>query len=122
MADRIVHWELMGPDGDRLKSFYEQMFGWVAEPVPGFEGYHMVDAAHAGVGGAVGTGSDEMPNYLTIYVEVDSVDERLDRAEAQGATTVIPRTVIPGMVTFGMFADPAGNIVGVVERETPPAE
>jgi hypothetical protein len=30
--------------------------------------------------------------------------------------------VIPGMVTFGLFTDPAGNLVGLVEAETPPAE
>jgi len=30
--------------------------------------------------------------------------------------------VIPGTVTFGLFADPAGNLVGLVEAETPAAE
>ena len=29
------------------------------------------------------------------------------------------RQVIPGMVTFGQFADPDGNVIGLVETETP---
>ena len=31
-------------------------------------------------------------------------------------------TVIPGMVTMALFADPDGNVVGLVHNETPPAE
>ena len=123
MANRIVHWELMGPDGDQLKGFYGELFGWQSEAVPGFDSYHMVDAEQTGgVGGAVGKGSEAMPQYMTFYVQVDSVDEHLAKAEAAGGSTVMPKMVIPGTVTFGLFADPAGNVVGVVEAETPPAE
>jgi hypothetical protein len=35
---------------------------------------------------------------------------------------VVPRTVIPGMISFGMFRDPAGNLIGLVEAETPSAD
>jgi len=31
----------------------------------------------------------------------------------------MPRTEIPGVVTFGLFNDPAGNLVGLVEEDTP---
>ena len=119
---KIVHWELMGPDGDKLASFYENLFGWKSEAVPGFDAYNMIDGDQTGVGGAVGKGNENMPAYQTIYVEVDSVEEHLGKAEANGGKTIVPRTVVPGMVTFGLFNDPAGNLVGVVEAETPPAE
>jgi hypothetical protein len=122
MAHEIVHWELMGPDGDALAGFYEGLFGWSSEGVPGFDGYNLVAAEHAGIGGAVGEGSEQMPAYLTIYVQVDDVEAHLAKAESAGAKTVLPKTVVPGMVTFGLFADPAGNVVGVVEAEMPPAE
>lgn len=121
MDHKIVHWELMGPDGNGLKDFYSEAFGWKTEEVPGFGGYHMVDAASSGLAGAVGTGPEEMPNYSMIYIEVDRVDEHLTKVEGLGAKTIMPRTEIPGVVTFGMFADPAGNTVGMVERETPAA-
>jgi hypothetical protein len=29
--------------------------------------------------------------------------------------------VIPGMIAFGQFADPDGNVIGLHESETPPA-
>lgn len=122
MSHKIVHWELMGPDADKLNAFYTELFSWETNAVPGFDGYNMVEADQAGIGGAVGKGPEEMPAYLTIYIEVESVDEHLAKAEGNGGKTVMPRTVIPGTVTFGMFADPAGNVVGLVESEMPSEE
>jgi predicted enzyme related to lactoylglutathione lyase len=33
MANEIVHWEFMGPDGAAITSFYENLFGWKSEGV-----------------------------------------------------------------------------------------
>ncbi len=118
MANQIVHWELMGPDGDQLKDFYGGLFGWATQPVDGFDNYNMVDADQAGIGGAIGKGPAEMPNYLTFYVQVDNVDDHLAKVAAAGGATMVPKTVIPGIVTFAIFTDPAGNAVGLVEAET----
>ena len=122
MGNKVVHFELMGPDGDQMKDFYGKLFGWETQAVEGFDGYHMVDAEQAGIGGAVGKGNEKMPNYMTVYVQVPDVDKHLAMAEEGGGQTVMPKTVVPGTVTFGLFTDPAGNMVGVVEEETPPAE
>ena len=119
---KIVHWELMGPDGDKLAAFYGDLFGWNLAPSPGFDGYNMTTEEETGIGGAIGQGNENMPQYQTIYIQVDSVEEHLGKAEGAGGTTVVPRTVVPGMVAFGLFTDPAGNLVGVVEEETPAAE
>ncbi len=120
-SHKIVHWELMGPDGDKLSAFYENLFGWKGQGVEGFDNYNMVSEDQSGLGGAVGAGNEHMPAYQTIYVEVESVDAHLEKATANGGSVVLPRTVVPGMVVFGLFKDPAGNIVGVVEEETPAA-
>lgn len=121
MANKIVHFEIMGPDGDQVKSFYEGLFDWNTQAVDGFDGYHMIDAEQSGVGGAVGKGGENMPQYFTMYVEVADVDAHLAKAEDLGGKTIMPKMTIPGMVTFGLFADPAGNIVGLVEEDTPAA-
>lgn len=56
---------------------------------------------------------------MTVYVEVPDCDAALKKVEALGGRTLVPTTVIPGMVTFAMFADPEGNAVGVVASQTP---
>lgn len=93
---RIVHWEVMGPQGDELTGFYKGLFGWNLQSTPGFEGYNMVDAEETGIGGAVGQGPEQMPNYLTFYVEVDSIDEHLANVEAGGGSTVDAADRDPG--------------------------
>jgi hypothetical protein len=122
MSHPIVHWELMGPDGTALKSFYEDLFGWKPEAYPGFDSYYGVSADDAGVGGAIGQGSAEMPSYGMVYIQVASIDEHLAKITASGGSTVAPRSVIPGVVAFAQFSDPAGNLVGLVEEDVPAAE
>lgn len=121
MAHNIVHWEIMGQNGDELASFYEGIFDWSPKPTEGFDAYNMVSGDESGVGGAIGQGDEHMPNYLTVYVEVEDVDAHLAQIEAAGGKTVAPKMVIPDMVTFALFADPAGNVVGLVEADTPTA-
>lgn len=112
----IVHWELMGPDGEAMKGFYSQIFEWKLETVEGFDGYHMTVGDEMGVNGAVGKGSAEMPAYQTIYVGCEDIDVKLAEIGEAGGVTVVPKTTIPDMVTFALFTDPAGNLVGLVEQ------
>lgn len=116
MGNPIVHFELMGPDGAAQKEFYSGIFEWKLTDVEGFGGYHLAETGEGQVGGAVGQGSDELPNYVTIYVEVDDIEVKLEEIEEAGGNTVLPRTEIPDMVTYALFTDPAGNLVGLVER------
>lgn len=118
MPSQITHWEIMGDDGDGLKEFYADLFGWNLERVPGFDQYYTVSGDETGgSGGAVGKGSEDMPSYLTIYLGVDDIDAMLAKIEAAGGQTIVPRTVVPDVVTFAMFSDPAGNTIGLTEND-----
>ncbi len=112
----IVHWELMGPDGDGLKAFYQKIFDWKMSAVPGFNQYFTTDGDGMGVAGAVGASSDDSA-YQALYVQVADIDSTLELIETAGGTTVTPKTEIPDIVTFALFKDPAGNLVGIVEGE-----
>jgi predicted enzyme related to lactoylglutathione lyase len=39
----------------------------------------------------------------------------LKKIESLGGKTVVPTTEIPNMVTFALFKDPEGNMVGLVK-------
>jgi len=116
MASNLVHFEIMGPDGDASKAFYGDLFGWGFDSPEGFGDYHLT-AAGGGLGGAVGKGSDEMPSYVTVYLQVPDIDAHLEEIGAAGGRTIQPRTEIPDMVTFALLADPAGNVIGLVEGD-----
>jgi predicted enzyme related to lactoylglutathione lyase len=115
----IVHFEILGKDHAALREFYRSQFGWVMQDA--MEGYTLATTAEGSANGAVGTPPEGMDRMVTIYLQVDSIDDALASIASAGGSTVVPRTVIPDMVIFAQFADPAGNIIGLVEPTMPEA-
>jgi predicted enzyme related to lactoylglutathione lyase len=111
MGNPVVHFEVAGSDGAKLQDFYRDLFDWQINTDNPMS-YGIVDNGGEGINGGIA----ESPNgpHLTWYVQVPSIDDTLQKAEAKGATTVMPRTEME-MVTFALFKDPEGNVVGLVE-------
>jgi predicted enzyme related to lactoylglutathione lyase len=75
----------------------------------------MVDTgAGSGINGGIGKSRTGQP-WVAFYVEADDLQAVLDRAGSLGATTVVPITEVPGMVTFAMFSDPDGLLIGLLK-------
>jgi len=51
---------------------------------------------------------------VSVYVRVENLQATLDRAERLGGKTVVPPTEVPGGPRLAMFADPAGNVTGLL--------
>ena len=49
------------------------------------------------------------------YVEVEDVKEYLDKAVTLGGKVLVPPVKIP-TGTFAWFADPEGNMIGLLKR------
>ena len=111
MANPVVHFEVTGMDGKSLQDFYSGVFGWKINADNPMN-YGIVDAGETGGGISAGDGGR---NQVTFYVEVDDPQAYLNKVEAKGGKTVMPVTEIPGMVIFAQFADPEGNVVGLVD-------
>jgi predicted enzyme related to lactoylglutathione lyase len=58
---------------------------------------------------------DERLTTPVITIDVDGIDDALKQIEAEGGSTVTPRTAIPGMGAFAYFKDPEGNVLGLWE-------
>jgi hypothetical protein len=78
-------------------------------------GYGMLMQPEQGIGGGVGQSPDG-DGHVTFYVEVDDPQAALDKIEQLGGKTVVPVTEME-MVTFALFADPEGHLVGVVRGQ-----
>lgn len=112
MADKVVHFEIIGADREALEKFYGELFGWHLQSFPD-PPYAIIDT-HAGEGINGGIGSDPSgESRVTWYVAVKDMQKTLDEAEKMGGKTIMPVTELP-MVTLAMFTDPQGNIVGIV--------
>ena len=113
MGAPVTWFEINTSEAPAVQKFYSEIFEWEFQSVPGGD-YAMVEGGK-GIGG--GIGSAQGANQVTFYLEVDNPQEYLDRIEKAGGRTIMPVTVIPDMVTFAQFADPQGNVVGLVKRQ-----
>jgi predicted enzyme related to lactoylglutathione lyase len=102
-AAPIVFFDIAGPDAAALKQFYSANFGWSinganAIKTPALEGTLRQD-----------------PAEKIIYIGVADINASLKAIVASGGSVVIPRSVVPNVVIFALFKDPAGNRMGLVE-------
>jgi len=116
MAAPVVHFEILGKDASKLHSFYGDLFDWKINADNPMN-YGLVEAAGEGsIGGGIGSAQDGQPGQVTFYVGVPDINAALSKAESMGGKTVMPETEIPDMVTFALFADPEGNVVGLIKQ------
>ena len=125
MGQPVVHFEVLGRDADKTQRYYSELFGWNVEPLP-FENptqYGLVNREEntnsdgIGIGGGVGGAPDGYGGHVTFYVEVPDVDVALKKAESLGGTRTMGPDQVPGGPVIGLFEDPDGNTVGVVQPE-----
>jgi uncharacterized protein len=115
MGQPIVHFEIIGTDATKLQAFYRELFAWqIGEPAPEFGQYALVDGGSSGLAGGIGQSQDGKPQ-VTVYVQVPDLQATLDRAVAGGGKVVMPPMEIPGVVTMAQFADPDGNVIGLIK-------
>jgi len=110
----VVWFEVVGKNGPALQRFYGKLFNWRISDAGDGSGYGLVQGAEKGIGGGVGKSPDGGPGHVTFYVEVDDPAAYLKRAEQLGGTVVLPPTEIPQFhLTFAMFTDPEGHLIGL---------
>jgi predicted enzyme related to lactoylglutathione lyase len=120
MTNRVVHFEVVGPDGTALKQFYAGVFGWqIDSGNPMDYGSVATPEEGPGIGGGISAAGEDGGHYATFYVAVDDPQGTLDAAVAAGGSVVMGVTEIPGVVTLAQFTDPAGNLIGLIKAEPP---
>jgi predicted enzyme related to lactoylglutathione lyase len=109
----IVFFDLAGPDAKMLGKFYADVFGWSTGPggslsVP-------VNGVPAGAAmNLMGTLRQD-PTEKVIYIGVPDINASLKSVVEHGGKVQTPRFEVKGVVILGLFFDPAGNRMGLVE-------
>ncbi|MEM7329097.1 MAG: hypothetical protein AAF437_10175 [Pseudomonadota bacterium] len=108
MSAPIVFFDIAGPDDAALRAFYQTVFDWpCGTPVTFAPG----NAANLDMT------IRKDPAEKLFYIGVPDVTAALADIEAAGGKTDVPRFEVPGMVVLGLFFDPAGNRMGLVEMQ-----
>ena len=112
MARPVVYFELMGGDGEVLRDFYAQLFGWETTDVEETGGgYQRI--AGAGLEGGLGT-FPGAPSYVTFYVQSDDLEADVARVGQLGGRTVMEPRTVTGSIRTALVEDPAGHVIGLI--------
>jgi len=106
MSAPIVFFDIAGPDPAAQAAFFSGVFGWNV----GAGGQLSVSTA----GPLPGTLRAD-PAEKVLYFGVEDITATLASVVAHGGAIDAPRFVVPGVVILGLFKDPAGNRLGLVE-------
>jgi len=114
MPAPIVFFDIAGPDDESLIRFYSRLFDWEFNP----DGRFSVPVASptappTSLMGAI----RKDPTEKIFYIGVDDIDSKLAEVTLNGGSIDQPRFEVPGVVVLGLFRDPAGNRVGLVEMK-----
>ena len=117
MANPVVHFEIIGKDGDKTKRFFADLFGWTINSDNPMN-YGLTDPGEneigRGIAGGLGGAMQGAEGYVTVYVQVDDVETALQKAESLGGTRVFGPETIMGGLTLGLFNEPEGKTIGVL--------
>jgi hypothetical protein len=120
MKHPVMHFEIMGQDAPKLRSFYTDVFGWnVAEPLPDLDiQYSLVDPVpgfQRGIMGGIGKAPEGYDGHVTFYVVVDNVEDAFGKIESYGGTRMMGPDKVPNGPVIGLFRDPEGHTIGLVD-------
>lgn len=114
MGAPVVHFEIMGGEASELETFYRQLFGWkINGNNPIKYGIVETGGGPGGINGGIGPAKDGSKR-VSVYVRVEDLQTTLDRAQRLGGKIILPPTEVPGGPKLAMFADPAGNVTGLL--------
>lgn len=121
----FIWYELITPDADGAKAFYEAVLDWqVGSASAEYNGYREIRSGDGHAGGMLPL-TDDMashgasPMWLG-YIGVDDVDAAVAAVEKGGGKALMPAFDIPGIGRIAMVADPQGAAIYVM-KPIPPA-
>jgi hypothetical protein len=122
MGQPVVHFEVIGKDGEKLQRYYSELFGWEIKGDNEMN-YGMVDREGnlapdgIGIGGGIAGGPPGYEGHVTFYVAVPDIEAALQKAESLGGERVMGPEKIMDSIELGQFKDPEGHVIGLVKPE-----
>ena len=112
-VNEIVHWEIQARDPGKLQAFYAKALGWKIDANNPMQ-YGMVSSGGAdGINGGI-SGSPTSGSRVLVYAAVPSIPPVLAKIKSLGGKIVMPRMDV-GPVVMGLYEDPEGNTMGLIE-------
>jgi predicted enzyme related to lactoylglutathione lyase len=116
MGNPVTQFQILSKTPEETARFYAELFGWkISADNP--LGYRRIDTgSKAGIQGGIWPAPPQAPNFVQLFMAVDDVKASVKKAEALGATLLIPPTTLPEGDEMAVMHDPQGMPFGLVSR------
>jgi uncharacterized protein len=123
---RVVHFEIHAAEPERAIRFYQGLFGWSFQKWGGPTDYWLIEtgpSTEPGIGGGLlrrhgpSPGDGQAVNAYVCTVQVEGLDNLLERAITFGGSLALPKMAVPGVGWLAYVKDTEGNILGLMQND-----
>jgi len=113
-ANPVVHFEIGCKDLAKTSTFYSSLFGW-ATTISGPSATISTNSTE-GIQGHLTALGHEPFNYVSVYIQVDDIEQYLQKIQAAGGQKVVGPIKLPTGQQFAWFKDLEGNVLGLLTK------
>jgi len=123
MDHTLIHFEIPANDVEKLKKFYEEVFGWKIIQSPGPIDYWVIQTVptdsegmlqRPGVNGGMYQKLQQTEKPLN-YFSVESITDFLKKIQNLGGKVLSPKQEVPDVGWVAAATDPEGNQFALIE-------
>lgn len=118
---RVIHFEIYTDDPERVRGFYQDVFGWQIKKWEGPNEYWLVTTGkerEPGINGGLLRPREGQSAGTINTINVPSLDQFIEKIERCGGNICVPRMAIEGIGWLAYAQDPEGNVFGILQPET----
>ncbi len=123
MDHTVIHFEIPASNVEKLKKFYEEIFGWKIQQVPGPIEYWIIQTVptdangmmlRPGVNGGMYQKQDPQNKPIN-YFAVESITDYLTKIEKLGGKVIQSKQEVPNVGWIAAAVDPEGNQFALIQ-------
>lgn len=120
MPAPVIQFQVLARDPDAAARFYQEAFGWGIDRNNAL-GYRAISTGPAGIAGGIWPAPPEGTPVVQLFIGVEDVSACVARAQAHGATVIVPPQRLPDGDELAIIADPQGITFGVMRLPPSPS-
>ena len=120
--DRVCHFEIPFSEKSRVAKFYQDVFGWQINDVPGMDYSFVITtpvtatncpSEPGGINGGMYERANQGSKTPVIVIEVASCEQRIKDVESAGGATVMAPHQVGDMGIYAQVKDTEDNTIGL---------
>lgn len=116
----IVHFDISADNPERAKHFYEQLFDWKFEMIPGPMNYYLIETqdlnGEKGLGGGMAKSDTAGQVSINNFIGVASIEESMEKVVELGGKIIVPKQTILGTGYTALCEDTEKNTFGLFQQ------